>query len=367
MELHLTPLTPLWTGDVDGVSRELRVPGLMGSLRWWFEGIVRASGRDACDPTEGGCQYDGDRKKRPFHNLCPACWLFGATGWARRFRLTASGLHASDWCVLAAPAVAAAHRNWLKRIYERPGQKVLWGDNLAVHVTHHFPGELETPGDADLDGVFCGLIAVITRFGAIAAKAQNGWGVVEWSERPQFDTKALERFIAAFPEGRGDSAGMFNIAETWFFEFTIPDPGVYATSQAVRIPESVHPDYLKRVLPAAYDIRYKSLAKHFRTGAGQDRGLRPTLKKLLGRQAEELTGTAARSYQRSASRVFVSHLYRHSPNEPYRMRIWVHVPPDLASRRQAVAESIRSFIVDEMFRGSHCKQYEWAEVRKEVM
>ena len=45
MELHLTPLTPLWTGDAEGISRELRITGLMGSLRWWFEGIVRAAGR----------------------------------------------------------------------------------------------------------------------------------------------------------------------------------------------------------------------------------------------------------------------------------------------------------------------------------
>ena len=367
MELHLTPLTPIWTGDAECISATLRITGLMGSLRWWFEGIVRAAGRYACDPTEEGCRYDPNPNKRPFHDLCPACWLFGATGWARRFRLTGSGLHPSDWCVVAAPEVARLHENWLRRVY-KSGSKVLWGEKLALQLTRHFPGKSERPAELDLDGVLCGLVNVIARFGALAAKPQNGFGVVEWHETPRFDQKALRRFINAFPEDDRDTDGMFNIAETTFFEFTVPNTGRYATpTPEMRIPRSANPDYLSRVLPIAYDIRYKSNTRNFRTGSGEDRGIRPVLKRLLGRRAEEMTGTAARSGNRSASRVFVSHLYRRTSREPYRMRCWVHVPPGLVRHQQPIVDAIRNFIARDMFPGSSCKEYAWSDVQKEIL
>jgi hypothetical protein len=219
----------------------------------------------------------------------PAVFL-ARPGWARRFRLTASGLHASDWCVLADPAVARLHENWLRRVY-KPGSKVLWGRTLTLQLIHHFPGTGGSRTDFDVDSVFCGLLTVIAQFGALAAKPQNGFGVVEWREKPQFDQTALNRFIDAFPENRRDADGTFNLAETTFFEFTVPNAGLYGTQRAVRIPASANPDYADRVLPIAYDIRYKNRAKHFRTGAGEDRGLRPVLKKLLQWQAEEVTGT----------------------------------------------------------------------------
>jgi CRISPR-associated protein Cmr1 len=369
MDLNLTPLTPIWTGDAEGISGSLRTTGLMGSLRWWFEGIVRALGRYACDPTCSpteqdcyqACQYDPDPKKKPFHGLCPACWLFGTTGWARRFRLTASGLHASDWCILAAPEVAHLHENWLRRVYKLPGSKVLWGDALTLQFTRHLP-RAEAPGDANLDSVFCGLLNAIARFGALAAKPQNGWGVVEWREMPQFDRKALSRFINAFPEDGRETDGMFNVRETAFFE--ISNIGDYTS--VTRIPSSANPDYLSRVLPIAYDIRYKSSTGHSRTEARRDRGIRPTLKNLLGQRAEVIVGTSARSSNRSASRVFVSHLYRRTPDDLYRLRCWVHVPPALERQRQAITGAIQD-VVTGMFAGSRCNTYAWSDFQKEVL
>lgn len=361
MELHLRPLTPLWTGDAEAISGELKITGLMGSLRWWFEAIARAMDRYACDPTEGGCKYDPSQK--PLHGLCPACWLFGATSWARRFRLTASGLHASDWYVLSDPAVGRLHENWLRRVY-KPGSKVLWGDTLALRIQRYFPG---CASDFDIEGILCGLLNVVARLSAIGAKPQNGFGVVEWQENPAFDRHALRSFVRTFSENGGDTEGMFNLAETTFLHFTVPNPGLYATASAVKIPAGATADYASHVLPLAYDVRYKSRAKHFRTGAGEDRGLRPLLNNLLKWQAEEIVGSAARSADRSGSRVFVSHLYRHSAKEPYRMRIWVHVPSSLSGKRQQITETIRTFILKDMFPGSTCEQYGWAEVQKEVL
>ncbi len=362
MDLKLVPLTPIWTGDAHGISSSLRITGLLGSLRWWFEGIARALDRDACDPTEDPCEYDPDPKKSPFHDLCPACWLFGTTGWARRFRLTGSGLHASDWCVLAAPEVAPSDENWLKSVYRFPGSKVLWGDLLTLRFTRHVPGN-RVPGSVILDAVICGLLNTIVRFGALGAKPQNGWGVVNWHEVPQFDRAALAQFITAFPKRDHITDGRFNVSETVFLDFEIRDIGDYMSG--TRIPASVRPDYLNRVLPIAYDIRYKSRARDFRTKEGHDRGIRPALKKVLGPRAEDIVGASARTGNRSASRVFVSHLYRRTSSEPYRLRCWVHVPRNLEDQRQAITRTIEK-VVTEMFAGSRYNTYLWSDFQKEV-
>lgn len=80
MEVHLRTLTPLWTGGVDQRSDRLHETGLIGSLRWWYEALVRGLGGYACDPTSE------DRCPDRNGNRCAACELFGCTGWARKFR-----------------------------------------------------------------------------------------------------------------------------------------------------------------------------------------------------------------------------------------------------------------------------------------
>lgn len=70
-------LTDLWTGGADGKPDRLITAGLLGSIRWWFEVLVRGLGGSACDPTDTKCE---DR------NHCVVCELFGCTGWARKFR-----------------------------------------------------------------------------------------------------------------------------------------------------------------------------------------------------------------------------------------------------------------------------------------
>jgi len=81
MEIRLKTLAPLWTGGVDQTCDRLHETGLIGSLRWWYEALVRGLGGYACDPTSEDRCPDKDGKH------CVACELFGCTGWARKFRL----------------------------------------------------------------------------------------------------------------------------------------------------------------------------------------------------------------------------------------------------------------------------------------
>ena len=97
MEIRIHTLTPLWTGGVDGTMDRIHETGIIGSLRWWYEAIVRGLGGRACDPTEHTCNFDAERYRKSRAaderrrlreaGLCDVCQLFGATGWQRRFRM----------------------------------------------------------------------------------------------------------------------------------------------------------------------------------------------------------------------------------------------------------------------------------------
>lgn len=81
LTIKLKTLTPLWTGGADGKSDRLHATGIIGSLRWWYEALVRGLGGYACDPTSDERCPDSNGRR------CTTCELFGCTDWARKFRL----------------------------------------------------------------------------------------------------------------------------------------------------------------------------------------------------------------------------------------------------------------------------------------
>jgi CRISPR-associated protein Cmr1 len=97
MEIRIRTLTPLWTGGMDSTMDRVHETGILGSLRWWYEAIIRALKGKACDPTERKCNFDAEKYRKSKATderhrlrdagLCDVCQLFGATGWRRRFRL----------------------------------------------------------------------------------------------------------------------------------------------------------------------------------------------------------------------------------------------------------------------------------------
>ena len=97
MEFKLKTLTPIWTGGVEGKCDRLHETGIIGSLRWWYEALVRGLGGYACDPTsDERCQLNQEKFHKAIkrgktvqealdEQICPACQLFGCTGWGRKF------------------------------------------------------------------------------------------------------------------------------------------------------------------------------------------------------------------------------------------------------------------------------------------
>ncbi len=73
--------TAIWTGDADRKGERTVTTGLLGSLRWWFEVLVRGLGGSACDPSDSDGRCPDNKGKH-----CVVCELFGCTGGARKFR-----------------------------------------------------------------------------------------------------------------------------------------------------------------------------------------------------------------------------------------------------------------------------------------
>jgi CRISPR-associated protein Cmr1 len=99
MQIKIKTLTPLWTGNVDGECKTIKETGIIGSLRWWYEALVRGLGGYACDPTSSEkCELNHKKFDNAIKNgksvqealdeqICPVCQLFGCTGWSRKFKI----------------------------------------------------------------------------------------------------------------------------------------------------------------------------------------------------------------------------------------------------------------------------------------
>lgn len=93
----LKALTDIWTGGIDkGKADKLYLTGIRGSLRWWYEVLIRGLGKYACDPNDKDFRCSLNipiEDKRKIKNgeykledyvkteICPVCYLFGCTGW----------------------------------------------------------------------------------------------------------------------------------------------------------------------------------------------------------------------------------------------------------------------------------------------
>jgi CRISPR-associated protein Cmr1 len=91
--VKLRTVVPVLTAGVERESEMARESGIVGSLRWWYEALVRGLGGFACDPTsDDRCQldevaYQSDGLRAGLQDVCPACRLFGCGGWASKFHL----------------------------------------------------------------------------------------------------------------------------------------------------------------------------------------------------------------------------------------------------------------------------------------
>jgi CRISPR-associated protein Cmr1 len=370
LKVKLRTLTPIWTGDVDKNSGVIKETSLIGSLRWWFEGLVRGFGGFVCEPIEGkGCKLDSFKN---LDEICNACEYFGCTGWSRRFRMTSTALNNLPLFFVTNRNMYTLTGNWLMRIFNgkketRPtygGRQetffkfendTLWSNDFVLSFSSTDVRTYEKTKN-----LISFLLYFISKFGALGAKVQNGFGQVEIIDGLEKETvnKGLE--LIKHMRGNKQRNGKFDISRFFCSEYEISNIRMYDNNFSLIGIQPQGFNFKNYFIPCAFDIRYKSSAKNPRTGMGKDFGMRPWFNDHFGREiTKKLLGETRpiKDEDRSASRINVSHLYRKEPRGNFLLKIWGFVPEDLDSGAISVSKvenTINNFITGQtgLFPGS---------------
>ncbi|NLF01823.1 MAG: type III-B CRISPR module RAMP protein Cmr1 [Anaerolineales bacterium] len=327
--IHLKTLTPLWTGGVDQTCDRLHETGLIGSLRWWYEALVRGLGGYACDPTDehSRCKYDARHETK---SICAACYLFGTTGWARLFNL-----RANEDEIRRTPlhfyTTLPANKRWLgsifggeKRSNRIDGMEVPFG---MLHLQIIGRGVDEDYALSQLAWT----LSFAAQNGGLGARLQHGFGQVYIGE-PLTETitqseQALRNRLPLFAKGENKVA--WSSRSSFFtdsFHIAANDDLLSAIIEASNVigKPPQNPTYV----PCAFDLRYKG-----EKVLGKQLGFRAWLaeKGLRKQQINALLGEtrARRDSDRSASRVCFGMPWL-SEQHAYTLKVFGFAPPGIA-------------------------------------
>lgn len=219
--LTLKLLSPLWVGGIEGSTTVAREIGLLGSLRWWYEAILRSLGYRTCDPTsrDGQCSFnheayhkssaDNEVGRLTDAGLCPACQVYGATGFSRAFRLEVSGgtLCFDDHRPIPLKP-SGRTRGWFL------------GSGLVGDLTMTI-----IPLRSGFDKMAVLLpLAIAARWGGLGARTQLGYGVVHVPDESLFYVGELDAWCDGLPQGtNGDFQVLPDLRDFFFtkLQFTV--------------------------------------------------------------------------------------------------------------------------------------------------
>lgn len=185
VEISIRTLTPIWTGGAAGTCDRIHETGIIGSLRWWYEAIVRGTEGKACDPTteDPRCRYDlkkyqestadDGRQRLRDAGLCDACQVFGASGWKRRFQLEIEDSTEPAWTPPIPMNIRPPRRN--RGWYLMPGRI---GDLV-----------LRFRGDKSVLVKLASLFTFLERWGNLGSRPQLGYGLFEILNRSDLVAK----------------------------------------------------------------------------------------------------------------------------------------------------------------------------------
>ena len=208
MSIKIKSLTPIWTGGVNGKCDILHETGIIGSMRWWYEAIVRGMGGYACDPTSDyKCKFDTkgyedawndgksieDALTIGLREVCPACQLFGCTGWKRKFRLEID-------------KIDSVRLNFINKFDDGDFdnintrwwlQKTLKKNPKAFYSPDAFSVKLLADNEETKNKILA-LFKLIENIGSFGAKAQNGFGIVEVIHDEKLEKLCIDEEILLF-------------------------------------------------------------------------------------------------------------------------------------------------------------------------
>jgi len=324
--IQLKIRTPLWTGDIDSKSDLLRSTGIIGSLRWWTEAVLRGMDKFACDPVgDDRCPKENKAGSKKINLYCPACLIFGATGMRRLFRLELNGgTKVFDGSSLNIRP-DGRNRGW----YLGSGIK----GEIKLHIV-----SLERFINENL--LFVPL-TIAANWGGIGAKTQHGYGVVEIENSLNVDFNGFSNSIVSitgnerlsalgFELRTGNNDGFPNLKEMFFskVQFEVKNDDWWKEVDGIR------PDNQRNYRGYVNDLRIiqwiesdsvpisPAIKNWLRFGGGK--GLWQTGNQNKDRRIENwLFGTIRNN--KSASKINVSCAYR-VRNNFWEFRIWGWIP-----------------------------------------
>lgn len=335
-------LTPLWTGGSDGKMDRVHETGIIGSIRWWYEVIARGLGYYVCDPTsDNRCKLSGkenDGEER-ISKLCPACYLFGTTGWKRMFSLsvTVDGKQPVRGNEPFSQATTNnINKNWLSKIFEKNLYDRDFFGSLELRV---FPRCDRNQIEKQLKAV----LSIMSNFGSLGAKPQFGYGLFELTddaEETKESLRIINRFLKenCFVKKSDDKKG-FSLNNYWKIETEV------GKSLPPANLEYLGSEVKNSYIPMSFDLRYMLRKEYF----GKC-GSKKATAEIFGRTKGD----------KSASKVFVSSFYKEDQkNEKYKLRIW-------GFTARAVSEIIREAIERDYQTNSDGEIFSFGEMLSEV-
>ncbi|MBD3216034.1 MAG: type III-B CRISPR module RAMP protein Cmr1 [Candidatus Lokiarchaeota archaeon] len=200
--MRINILTPLFTGNMDGQTDIIRSTGVSGSIRWWNEAIFRGFNYFACDPnSNSSCPQDSNY-------YCHNCMLFGSTDIRRSFKLIIENEELSD-----------SYRN--RRILNIKPRERNRGWYLDKGKIGNFDLNL-IPLTLNIDLSPVNLaIKIASKWGAIGAKTQIGYGVVEIADNK--DPITIKNLKENFEKMINDRLNLINIKLRRFYDKKLPN------------------------------------------------------------------------------------------------------------------------------------------------
>jgi len=320
-EIKIKTLTPLWTGDIDGECNKIKETGIIGSLRWWYEALVRGLGGYACDPTDSICKFDYKKYHATgnvedgLHDVCDACRLFGCTDWRRRFRIETeyNGKSVYDGSI-----------------------KITVDQNNGWYLPGGICGDLDFKiVDDEYQKPIMQLLNFISKWGAIGAKTQQGYGVIRLNGNvnSRSYTKELIDFIKKNMNGNDKQNQEYlpNIKDFFFSKIYVNEINdenlgdikiIHSEEKKEDLLFKLRNEY--NFLPTAPKVRYY-LREHFReTYKGND-DLRHFLCGFIStKRRPVILNLKEKILKKMGSKIFVSHAFKE--NDKWAMNLWGWIP-----------------------------------------
>jgi CRISPR-associated protein Cmr1 len=286
------------------------------------------------------------------HSVCPVCYLFGTTGWARLFQLRATEVPMTP---LHFRTTLRMNQGWLKRVFGSENQNI---DSFQVPYNKLCFQFITRRHDADYAKSQIALILrIAAQYGGIGARLQHGFG--QFIFPPQLDEisldKGLQELQAKIQKGFLRANGpvvdtLFNLHNFVSITYEIPSVKLEAFTKEQAHIGKADKKGEKRYLPCAFDLRYKGNGSLGMRQWLKSKGWRETtdpkqleeLDLLLGPRSQWGKGRSQGQIDddlRTASRVFFGMPYlKQDSQNTYILRVWAFWPPELKPRLAAPQE-----------------------------